>query len=732
MNKKILLWVSLALLAASPAFAADVIIRTTKPYTAVKSKIAALGGTVTYEFRHANGLAATVPDSKVDSLKAIKGVQYYVKDLTIAAPQAREVVEVSSEIEGLGDATPIPGNFYSYNSELTNVFPLQNAGFLGQNVVVGMIDTGTSRFATTLCADATTSATCAATSRVIGGQSFVAGEPDATGPPLGDHGTWTAGMVGANRGFLFSHTGRTATALRNYCNPVSTFPCAAPFSATADAVFVVGQAPAAQFYAFKVFRAAGGGASTSTIMQAMDAAIDVKNTTQPNMKVVNMSLGGPTLFAGGDIEDELATAMADAGISLVVSSGNAGPAGSTVGSPGTAAGIVTVGATSDPVHERVLRDAQFGTGIGALYRPDNNQQMAYFSSRGPDANGRINPDIVASGFASFAQGAGGGLFFVSGTSFAAPTVAGIMADLYSKYPSATPDQVRSALLAGANPAKVPTAGLVDQGFGHVDAQAASLALAGGAAGATDPAPGSQSVRQNVSVLAGITPIDSSSYSTALGMLRPAERRDFYYAVKKGTKSVKVSLTGITPENPPAGQNAFFGDDMILSVHSAKTSAIGEGDYLVPLEFDNANTTHTLTNLDTGLIRVTVMGDWTNVGRVAANLSISEMTAPLPRHTFKGKIVEGQQKIFTATLPAGLSSVTFSTSWAGDWSSYPTNDLDMFVIPPSGPPNFAGATINSPERATIANPGAGTWTIVIDGFTVFPSGGTDNFEVRVDY
>jgi hypothetical protein len=96
------------------------------------------------------------------------------------------------------------------------------------------------------------------------------------------------------------------------------------------------------------------------------------------------------------------------------------------------------------------------------------------------------------------------------------------------------------------------------------------------------------------------------------------------------------------------------------------------------------------------------------------------------------VAEGQQRVFTTVLPAGLSSVTFATSWQGDWSSYPTNDLDMIVIPPSGPANVAGATINSPERATIANPGAGTWTIIVDGFTVFPSGASDNFEVRVDY
>jgi serine protease AprX len=436
----------------------------------------------------------------------------------------------------------------------------------------------------------------------------------------------------------------------------------------------------------------------------MDAAIDVKNSTQPNMRVVNMSLGGETLFAGGDIEDELASSMAASGISLVVSAGNAGPSGSTVGSPGTALNILTAGASSDPVNERVLRDVQFGSGVGGFYRPDDNQQMAYFSSRGPDADGRIDPDIVANGFATFAESATNGLSLVSGTSFSAPTISGVVADLYTFAPWATPLQIRNALLSTANAAKVPTATPVDQGSGHVDAVAATLA--------------------------GITPIDSVNYTTAVGPLRPAERREIYYVVKKGTKAVHVSLTGITPENAPAGQNLFFGDDITLAVHSAKTSAIGEGDYLVPFDFFGSDASFTLTDLDTGLIRVTVMGDWTNVGRVSANVHITEETAPMARKTFKGKIAEGQQQVFSVTLPAGLASVKFSTSWLNDWGSYPTNDIDMIVLPPSGPANFDGATINSPERATIANPAAGAWTIIVDGFTVFNK--TDNFEVRVDY
>ena len=37
---------------------------------------------------------------------------------------------------------------------------------------------------------------------------------------------------------------------------------------------------------------------------------------------------------------------------------------------------------------------------------------------------------------------------------------------------------------------------------------------------------------------------------------------------------------MTPSLPPARQNQLFGDDILLAIHSAKTSSIGEGDYKV--------------------------------------------------------------------------------------------------------------------------------------------------------
>ena len=190
-------------------------------------------------------------------------------------------------------------------------------------------------------------------------------------------------------------------------------------------------------------------------------------------------MAGQRLFAGGDIEDQLTLEMLEVGITLVTSAGNDGFAAMTGGSPGTGIGSLTTGASSTPAHERILRDIQFTgfpVGIGQLYRPSNQVQTAYFSSRGPTADGRLDPDLSANGFASYVNvfaavvngqivscGAPGvppapspnscqsRILFVSGTSFASPTVAGAAALLRQAAPSASALQTRNALILGANP-----------------------------------------------------------------------------------------------------------------------------------------------------------------------------------------------------------------------------------------------------------------------------------------
>ena len=272
-----------------------------------------------------------------------------------------------------------------------------------------------------------------ATGTVIGGENFVPLTVDpvtsATSRLNDWHGTGVGAMIAAHANFGFISTSRLANTVRLNA-PASIVDCPnAAFPGCPSGASVIpmfGTAPAAKIYALKVFPSQGGGAPESRIIAAMDRAITLRRNfndgvgTAPvagsgtennpfkydalNIKVVNMSLGGPTLFAGGDLEDQLTKTMLDVGITIVVAAGNDGFAAMTGGSPGTGIGSLTVGASSTPVHERVLRDLQQPgqpVGFGKIYRPFDGVQTAYFSSRGPTADGRFDPELSANGFASY-------------------------------------------------------------------------------------------------------------------------------------------------------------------------------------------------------------------------------------------------------------------------------------------------------------------------------------------
>ncbi|MFD7307419.1 S8 family serine peptidase [Promicromonospora sp. NPDC059942] len=70
---------------------------------------------------------------------------------------------------------------------------------------------------------------------------------------------------------------------------------------------------------------------------------------------------------------------------------------------------------------------------------DADGDIAYFSSRGPGTDGKINPNIAAPGVDVLSALPGGGYGAGSGTSMAAPHVAGVVALLWSAVPSLVGD-----------------------------------------------------------------------------------------------------------------------------------------------------------------------------------------------------------------------------------------------------------------------------------------------------
>ncbi len=150
--------------------------------------------------------------------------------------------------------------------------------------------------------------------------------------------------------------------------------------------------------------------------------------------VLNNSWGCPEL-EGCDPNALLDAAnhLRDAGIFVVVSTGNDGPACSTVNAPLS------------------LYDSVFS--VGAI---DQSGNMAFFSSRGPvtaDGSGRMKPDIAAPGVDILSSLPGGAYGSNSGTSMAGPHVAGAVALLWSADPSLVGDidRTEQLLIEAADP-----------------------------------------------------------------------------------------------------------------------------------------------------------------------------------------------------------------------------------------------------------------------------------------
>ena len=103
--------------------------------------------------------------------------------------------------------------------------------------------------------------------------------------------------------------------------------------------------------------------------------------------------------------------------------------------------------------------------VGAV---DEFNQVADFSSRGPTADGRIKPEVVARGVLTYtAMPFSSGLeyWWNNGTSFACPLVGGAAALLLQAHPEWTPWDVRAAFLSSADNAPKPNN---ERGWGLVD------------------------------------------------------------------------------------------------------------------------------------------------------------------------------------------------------------------------------------------------------------------------
>lgn len=216
-----------------------------------------------------------------------------------------------------------------------------------------------------------------------------------------------------------------------------------------------GMAPEARLYGFKVLRDDGRG-EDAFIIKALDTIADI-NERAGKLVIhgVNLSLGGgfdPSVFGCGHTPlcQELRRLWRQ-GVLVCLAAGNEGYALlESESGPVPANMDLSIG---DPAN---LEEA---IAVGSIHKANpHTYGVSYFSSRGPTADGRMKPDLVAPGENILSarhkwpqQAATARDYYVemSGTSMATPHVSGLLAAFLSarKEFIGYPDRVKELLLA---------------------------------------------------------------------------------------------------------------------------------------------------------------------------------------------------------------------------------------------------------------------------------------------
>jgi subtilisin family serine protease len=336
----------------------------------------------------ANGMAVVVPRSQLARLTALPGVAKIY-------PSVRYRPQLDRSVPQIGAPT-------LWGSGLENA---------GQGMKIAIIDEGIdqrhpffSPAGYAMPAGYPKGQTAYTTAKVIVARAFPPAHPtwkNASKPfdrEMSSHGTHVAGIAAGNNNTLAEGTRISGVAPRAYLGNYK----ALTIPTDAD-VGLDGNSP--------------------ELAAAIEAAV------ADGMDVINMSLGEPEIEPSRDIVVQALAAAARAGVVSVVAAGNdfSDFGRGSIGSPGSAPDAITVGAVSTS-------------------RSGPEDVVASFSSSGPTPLSlRLKPEVSAPGVSIFSAAPGDSYASLSGTSMAAPHVAGGVALLLQRHPTWTPAQVKSAL-----------------------------------------------------------------------------------------------------------------------------------------------------------------------------------------------------------------------------------------------------------------------------------------------
>ncbi|MFY0762382.1 S8 family serine peptidase [Metabacillus dongyingensis] len=264
---------------------------------------------ITRTFKKAyNGVAMTLPANQVKLLLESEVVQAVYKNQTFTVDPVKEDLPKDVEREITTSVESIP---------YLKIDKLHKEGFTGEGVKVAVLDTGIDYNHPDI-KDA-----------YKGGYDFVENDND---PMETTYDDWK----NSNQPEYSPYGGSYYTSHGTHVSGTI-----AGQNKNESEVSVVGVAPDADLYMYRVLGPYGSGTSEAVIA-------GIEKAVEDGMDVMNLSLGATI----NDPYYPTSTAINYAvlnGVTAVVSAGNSGPSDNTVGSPGTAALALTVGASDVPV-----------------------------------------------------------------------------------------------------------------------------------------------------------------------------------------------------------------------------------------------------------------------------------------------------------------------------------------------------------------------------------------------
>lgn len=436
-------------------------------------------------------------------------------------------------------------------------------------------------------------------------------------PGVGDHGTHVSGTVAGV-------VGKTAVVNGVQIDDMS------------------GIAPAAWLGNYNVFPGTVENARSEDILNAVEAAV------LDGMDVLNLSLGGGYHGNNDLLAKGLDTAVA-AGVVVVTSAGNEGPGPFTIGSPGRARDIITVGASTNQHF--------VGQPVSWITGPDGSTTTVGAAVGDFPALTGSTFELVVALKDGALDDACLGLPAASGTSPQAVLVTRGTCSFSTKVRAAKAAGY-DAVLVRNNVAGDPTAMGTD-GLGNDDLPAVMLSRADGddlrttaPSHVSATATFSEFLTDNGDILAGF----SSQGPTLID-----------YAIKPDLTSVGVNVLSSVAGGGAAGNWAFFSGTSMSSPHVTGSAAVLLGLYpaWTPAQVKSAlvNTAErVVTDASTGLATVGPMAQ--GAGRENLGLASSATVSFTPVSASFGRISASNNRPTSTTITisnTSLSPVTFDLS-----------------------------------------------------------------------